>query len=297
MDRFTTLLSSAELAVQDLYKKEKFCRENVDQLTEEQWQLQLAQLRLQKEQVKASANLVEQQLRPVQRRLKQIRRARKLRRKNRALHKQLVKAADDEHNRRVQLTFKQQTEKEKARREQFELDQLDREDANCMLNEILRKKKDLIAFHQKVISLEQYQLVATQSESGPTSKNPDAFSQLKESIINRLVQYNKEENYIKQVFNKATTCQVEKTTLDQEAQQQATLKKLLKKHPDQWQSALIDKILHKEEFGPAAEFDSIPAEWSKYVSASTNSCDLPTENHSQPTTSASVNLWKKYSLS
>ncbi|KAH9389903.1 hypothetical protein TYRP_007452 [Tyrophagus putrescentiae] len=239
MDRFTTLLSSAELAVQDLYKKEKLCRENVDQLTEEQWQLQLAQLRLQKEQVKASANLVEQQLGPVQRRLKQIRRARKLRRKNRALHKQLVKAADDEHNRRVQLTFKQQTEKEKARREQFELDQLDREDANCMLNEILRKKKDLIAFHQK----------------------------LKESIINRLVQYNKEENYIKQVFNKATTCQVEKTTLDQEAQQQATLKKLLKKHPDQWQSALIDKILHKEEFGPAAEFDSIPAEWSKYVSA------------------------------
>lgn len=294
MDHLTTLLASSDLTIQDLSKRERICRENVDQLTEEQWQLQLAQLRLQKEQIKASSKLVQQQLTPAQKRLNRTRRARKLRRKNRSLHKHLL--AKDEQNKRVQLAHDQQVDEERARREQLELEQFDREDAAFLLNEVSRKKKDLISFHQKVISLEKYRSIANQTESGSSIKNLDAFTPLKETIINRLVLYNKEETDIKQVFN--IKCTIKKKTVDQKEQQQATLKKLLKKHPDQWQSTLVKKILpvHSPELSP--EFGSdIPAEWCKYVSLS-SSCDRPNMNsNNMPTPSNSLSFWRKYSLS
>lgn len=298
MDHLTTLLTSTESSLEDLHKRERICRENVDQLSEGQWQLQLAQLRLQKEQIEASTKLVQQQLGPVQKRLNRTRRARKLRRKNRLLHKRLVKLADDEHNKRAQLAHEQQVDEEKARREQLECEQFDREDATSMLNEISRKKKDLLSFHQKVISLEKYRSIANQTESGSKpSKNPDAFTLLKENIINRLVQFNKEETYIKEVFN-VSTCTSKKKTVNQKEQQQTTLQKQLKKHSDQWHCTLVRKILpdHSPESSP--EFGScIPVEWYKYVSSST--CfDHPNMNKNNiPTPSTSLSFWKKYSLS
>lgn len=298
MDRLTTLLTSADLAVQDLYKRERICRENVDQLSEEQWQLQLAQLRSQKEQIEASSKLVQQLLGPAQKRLNRTRRARKLRRKNRSLHKHLVKVADEEHNKRVQLAHKKQVDEEEAKLEQLELEQFDREDATSMLNEISRKKEDLISFHQKVISLEKYRSIAKQSESGsPSSKNPDTFALLKENIINRLLQYNKEETDIKQVFNDISTCTIKKKAVDQK-EQEATLKKLLKKHPDQWQSALVKKILPVHSLQSSPEFKScIPVEWCKYVSSSASGNRPNMNKNNIPAPTSNLSFWRKYSLS
>lgn len=284
MDRLRSNLLSAESALHNLDHFEKASRECVAQLTEEQWQQRHACVRSQKALVEDALRSVHSRIGVITKKLCQRRRSRKLRKANRRLHKQLQQDAQVIQNKRANLVHENLLADVQTHREQAQLDQISREDANCMLKEISQKKKDLISFHQKVIALENYRLTV---QGEPTGKEANTlFEELKEKVVTRLMRYNKEESYIRGVLR----CSLEKTSsssttiADEKQRGNCSVKQL-----GQWESVdTLEEIINNTQ--PERAVSDV---WSKYVDLASPNSDC--QSNCPPDFSV-LSPWEKYSL-
>lgn len=76
---------------------------------------------------------------------------------------------------------------------------IDPDDFSLMIDEIQHKKKEMLALHKKVVTIENYQKTFYKNENNEDDNENEKFRLLKEEINSNLAAYNREEYFLRRL--------------------------------------------------------------------------------------------------